>query len=195
MFMDEVRVEVFFNPPWVIRLYFIDEAKDGTPSTAHMLATGTVLYAQGSVLPELRTEADRLLRKGPPPIDEAELTHRRYAIIDLAEDADDVRASDPDALAYLLPLLVDRAIGLLYARGRRWRPKPKRLPGDLHHLDPIAATLLREYLQAPDLTRRDALACALVDRAITPLPRRFFAWDSAVEACPPQTNEDAPPCS
>lgn len=180
-----VRVEVFINPPWTIRSYVADELREGSPSTAHMLATGIPLYARGPVLSELRDEARRLLTDGPLALTEGELTQRRYDVIDLAEDADDVREGDPDALAYVLPLLVQRAIALLYARQRRWAPKPKRLPGDLERVDPDAAALLRAYLREPDLSRRHVLAGALVDRAIAPLPRAFFAWESKPEEMPP----------
>ncbi len=180
-----VRVEVFINPPWIIRSYFADELREGSPSTAHMLATGIPLFERGATLSELRDEARRLLADGPAALSEGELTQRRYDVIDLAEDADDVRAGNPDALAYVLPLLVQRAISLLYARQRRWTPKPKRLPGDLERVDPDAAALLRAYLREPDLSRRHALVGALVDRAIAPLPRAFFIWDSEPEEMPP----------
>ncbi len=175
MLLAGVRVEVFINPPWTIRSYFTAELRDGSPSTAHMLATGIPLFQRGPILFELRDEARRLIADGPLALTEGELTQRRYDVIDLAEDADDVREGDPDALAYVLPLLVERAIALLYARQRRWAPKPKRLPGDLERVDPDAAALLRAYLREPDLSRRHVLAGALVDRAIAPLPRTFFA--------------------
>ena len=184
LLLDGVPVEVFINPPWTIRSYFADEAKDGAPSTAHMLATGVVLYARDGTLEGLRDEARHILAQGPAALTDEELTQRCYFLVDLSEDADDVRENDPDALAFVLPMLVERAVALLYARARRWLPKPKRLPTDLEGFDPDAAALLRAYLHEPDLLRRYSLACALVERAIAPRPRRFFSWDSAPEEVP-----------
>lgn len=182
--IDGVRVELYSNPPWTIRAYLEEERADGTPMTAHMLATGIVLYAVGDVLPVLCAEAQAALRQGPPCLSEDALKWRVYEVVDVAEDAEDVCGVDHDALALLVPVLVQRAVDLLYARAGRWRPKLKRLPADLERLDPAAGALLRTYLRETDLLRRHTQARALAERAIVPYPLRFFAWDGAPEQAP-----------
>ncbi len=182
--IDNVRAEIFINPPWTIRAYFTEERHDGGPATAHMLVTGHVLYRQGSLLDELRSEAAAMLAAGPAALSESALTERRYFLIDLVEDAEDMRRDDPDALAFLLPGIVERSVTLLYARARRWRPKPKRLPSDLNAVDTHAAVLLRAYLHEADLATRHAAALALASHALGDIPRQFFAWDTELEYMP-----------
>jgi hypothetical protein len=124
------------------------------------------------------------LRQGPLPLSDDALNWRCYEVVDVAEDSDDVRDVDSDALALLVPMLVHRAVALLYARAGQWRPKWKRLPVDLERLDPIAGALLRAYLRASDLRERHNHARALAERAIAPHALRFFPWEGALEHMP-----------
>ncbi len=182
--IDGIRVELYTNPPWTIRSYVNEERADGTPMTAHMLATGMVLYSRGDTLAILRQEAQDALQQGPAPLSDEALNWRCYEVIDVAEDADDVCQGDCDALALLLPMLVQRAVALLYARRCRWRPKWKRLPADLERIDPIAGALLRAYLRASELNERHTHARTLAERAVAPHPLRFFPWEGAPEHMP-----------
>lgn len=60
---DAVPAEIFVNPPSAIRAYFAEEDRDGRRLTAHMLASGFVVFQANPVVGELRQEAAEWLGK------------------------------------------------------------------------------------------------------------------------------------
>lgn len=67
-----VPTEIFVNPPAAVRAYFADEDRSGRRLTAHMLATGVVIFRADGVVDELRAEATQWLAKETPmPISNA----------------------------------------------------------------------------------------------------------------------------
>jgi hypothetical protein len=96
-----VPAEIFINPPSAVRGYFDDEDRDGRRLTAHMLATGVVIFSTGTVVDELRAEATQWLVKDTP-ISAFERVSMRYTIASRLEDALDVLATDDVTAAMLL---------------------------------------------------------------------------------------------
>ena len=90
----DVPTEMFVNPPQSVRSYFRDEHKNARPVTAHMLATGWVVFDQTGIAAELAAEAQTWLAKTPEP-SAAQLTWLRYLIVDLLDNARDIRNDAP----------------------------------------------------------------------------------------------------
>ena len=64
-FFNGVPAELFVNPPERVERYFEEEVADGRPVTAHMLATGVVVFAIDPIVEQLRARAADVLAAPP----------------------------------------------------------------------------------------------------------------------------------
>lgn len=174
-FFHGVPAEIFVNPPERVERYFESERIDGRPSTAHMIATGFVVYDADPVIAQIRTRANEVLASGPT-VDEASLVQRRYAVATTLEDALDIVDVDPEMCAAILHVAVDGAARYRFVKERRWQPRNKELLTALDGLDAELATLVRQFYQASRLEDRIALARTIVERTMG--ATGFFEWES-----------------
>jgi predicted nucleotidyltransferase len=174
-FFRSVPAELFVNPPERVERYFEEEAADGRPITAHMLATGAVVYAADPVVEQLRARAAALLA-APPTAPAARLTALRYAAASQLEDGLDVAESDPATAQFFLNRAVDTALALRFWQAARWQPRGKELLAQLAVLDPPLADAARRFFAAPTHAERIALARLIVEG--TAGATGFFEWES-----------------
>ena len=125
-FFTGVPAEIFINSAPAVRGYFADEHRDGRPLTAHMLATGFVVYSSAAIVDELRREAEEWLVR-PSPMSDDQATRERYGIASRLEDGFDVLASDGPAATMLLSQAVTSMLEF-FCRSRAGRvPRSKEL--------------------------------------------------------------------
>jgi predicted nucleotidyltransferase len=180
-FGDGVPAEIFINPPHAVRGYFAEEHAAGRPITAHMLATGHVVLARGTIVAELRREAAAWLDRPSPP-DAAALVRSRYDAATLLEDALDVVEVEPAAAALLLARAVTAMLEL-WCRVRTGSiPRGKDLLGQAAQVDPALGALARTVFSDRPLPERVAAALGVAD--VTLGARGFFEWDSGAEPVP-----------
>jgi hypothetical protein len=180
-----VPAELFVNPPARIRRYFANEHAEGRPSTAHMFATGEVLGVPPGpphpVIAELVREARDWLAR-PLALTPLELTMRRYAVVDLLDDARDTIADDAAAAHLLLGSAVSGIVAYAFLARGMFQPRRKRAAAALDEIDPAAGELVRRWT-----TQHGAEALATVEA----LARRvlgvdtFFDWTSDREPVTP----------
>ncbi len=178
-FFDGVPTEIFINPPPAIRGYFVDEDRDGRRLTAHMLATGVVVYHSDPVVDELRTEAREWLARRSAMSD-AERTHARYTIAARLEDALDVAGTD-DVTATML--LTDAVTAMLEYACRAHDgqiPRRKDLVAVVGARTPELARLATAFFRAVTVAGRVEHARQLADRIVG--AQGFFPWDSGPES-------------
>ena len=176
-----VPAEIFVNPPARIAGYFEAERRDGRPRTAHMFATGFVIFDADACVEALRERAVAVLGTPPDPSPEF-LVRYRYAVATGLEDAEDVASADPDLCAALLHRAVESAIEYRFWVGHRWQPRPKDTLAALGTLDAPLAAAVRAFYRAADLRERGRLAREIVGR--TSGATGFFEWESPVEPLP-----------
>ncbi|HMG54891.1 MAG TPA: nucleotidyltransferase domain-containing protein [Kofleriaceae bacterium] len=128
-----VPAELFVNPPAQTRRYFASEHEAGRPSTAHMFATGEPIAPVDPVVAALIDEARDWLAR-PLEISPARLEARRYAPVDLLDDARDVAAGDPATARLLLGEAVRLIVEYAFWRARRFQPRRKRALAALEDL-------------------------------------------------------------
>jgi predicted nucleotidyltransferase len=177
-FSEGVPTEIFINPPSAIRAYFIDEDRDGRRLTAHMLATGVVLYRSDPVVDDIRTEAREWLARRTL-ISDAERTHTRYSLATRLEDGLDVAGTD-DVTATML--LTDTVTAMLEYACRVHDgqiPRRKDLIAVVGARAPDVARLAQAFSRAATVTERVEHAVQLADQIIG--ARGFFPWDSGPE--------------
>ncbi len=177
-FFEAVPAEIFINPPSAIRGYLIEEDRDGRPLTAHMLATGVVVYRSDPVVDGLRAEAREWLTRHAV-LSESERTRMRYAIATRLEDGLDVAGTD-DVTAMLF--LTDAVIAMLEydCRVHDGRiPRRKELMAVVGARSPELARLAAAFSRATTMAERVENAVQLAERVIG--ARGFFPWDSGPE--------------
>jgi predicted nucleotidyltransferase len=174
-FFNGVPTEIFINPPQMIRDYFREEYADGEPITAHMLATGTVVYAEGTIIDTLRAEARDWLDKRSE-LTEAQLVAARYAAVTLFEDAMDVANADEGTATMMMSMAVMAMLELVCRMKAGRIPRRKDLLGMVEAIDDKLGTAARDFFTATDFAERQGSAERIADRTIG--ARGFFEWDS-----------------
>jgi len=177
-FSRGVPTEIFINPPSIVRRYFDEEHRDGRPITAHMVATGAVVFQADSVVADLRREAADWLGKIAAPNNDR-VTRDRYAATTRFEDATDVGAVDPDTAT----MLMAQAVTAMLEHDCRVKdgriPRSKDLLGAIARRDPELGRLARAFFAATSYADRRAVGETIADRTVG--ARGFFEWDSGPE--------------
>jgi hypothetical protein len=177
-----VPAELFVNPPVAIRRYFVEEAENARPVTAHMLATGHVVLALDPVVTALRDEARTWLgQRGE--LSESDATRDRYLLATLLEDALDLAERDP---ALAAALAGKAALGMLEHHCRVKTgvlPRHKDLLEATASIDADLANLARKLFESGAGLERLDYARSIADRTVG--ARGFFEWESLLEAVEP----------
>jgi hypothetical protein len=174
-FFSGVPVEILINPPHAVRWYFREESEVGRPITAHMLATGFVVYSCSPIVDELRGEAREWLKR-PTALSDDEALRERYAIAGRLEDGADVAGTDGPTATMLLTQSVASMLEF-FCRSRIGRvPRSKELLATAKAQDGEVGRLAQTFFDAGGVAERLAAAEELADRVLG--VRGFFEWDS-----------------
>jgi len=169
-----VPAELFVNPPDRVRGYFESEHADGQPGTAHMLATGIVLPGADETVAELVREAQAWLTR-PIQLTPAELASKRYAAVDMLDNARDMVDTDPAVTQLLLADAVRQTIEYAFWKRSMFQPRRKDLLRALHDIDPTAVGLVRALTGANHEASLQ-IAIALANHVLG--VDTFFEWES-----------------
>jgi hypothetical protein len=172
---DGVPCEIFVNPPAAIEGYLRTEAGERRPITAHLLATGEIVFDPRGVMARWRERGREALRS-VPELGEAGRTSMRYFAACVFEDACDRIDEDPATAVMFLGEAVERMLAFALARAGRWMPRRKELLGVVEGFDPELARLARAFLLEGAPARKLELAGEVADRTIE--ARGFFEWEA-----------------
>ncbi len=171
--VGDVPVEIFLNPPEQM-LHYIAA---GDHHSMHMMGQGVLLWVRDdakATIRRLRSWCRTGYAQGPRPLGEQERRARRYAIIDLLQDAHDILRTDPAMANLLMSQVIEQALSLYYAERRLWAPKGKRLLADLRTRDPELAMRLERFVTLTDPEVRHQLLLAILDQV---MGRGRYGWD------------------
>ncbi len=181
-FFRTVPVEIFINPPEVVRSYFPSEHRNGRRSTAHMLATGFVVLEHDPIVEQLRSESRDWLAR-PDECSSADAQRARYAAATHLEDGADITAEDPAVAS----LILGRAVTLMLEYRLRSSghpiPRAKTLVTEVAALDPALGDMVCRFTQAVSPAARLDAAQRIGDHVLH--ARGFFEWDSGPEPVAP----------
>ena len=173
-----VPAEIFFNPANQVREYFKGENRSGHPSASHIIATGTVVYSEGTIADELRAEALEWLERPLANTDD-DLVRARYFAATRLEDGADVVDKDPATSALFLTQAVSAMMEFFFLSKRIAAPRNKELLTAIARTDRTLGNLIEEFFRTPSPAKRLDLANTIADRTIG--VRGFFEWDSGWE--------------
>jgi predicted nucleotidyltransferase len=181
-FFNGVPAEIFVNPLERVAGYFESDRRAGRAVTAHLLASGSVVYQADRIGDDVQAQARAALRRPPEPTP-AGLTRLRYRAVNWLDDATDVAADDPETCSALAAHAVEEAVCYRFWTARRWQPRPKDTLRALAAVDADLAQHVRAFYRAPDAAVRLRLAHRIVADAVG--ATGFFEWESDVEAVSP----------
>jgi hypothetical protein len=177
-YFNGVPTEILVNPPEKVRSYFVEEHREGRLITAHMVATGVVVYEADPVVEELRAESRDWLAR-PITVLPEQMVRERYIAATRLEDGADVSATDgPTAAMFLTQAVIAMLEFSLRARGERL-PRSKELLATIAAHDPDLGRLAASFFTAITPAQRLGAAETIGDRTIG--VRGFFEWDSGPE--------------
>ena len=174
-----VPVEMFVNPEAAVLEYMVTEAREGRPLTAHMLATGVVVFAKDpDRMSELRRHAQESLDT-PPTWSELDLVRTRYAAASLVEDAVDKRDTDPVTAMRLLGIAMEAALTYWFKRRGEYQPRTKDTLAGIADADPVLGHLLSRFWETAALPDRWEAGLVATERILG--TTGFFEWESDQE--------------
>lgn len=142
--VDGIQVEIFFNPPTNIPIYWEREERG---QTLTMFAQGKILYDPRGILAGLQKEAQTRYDAGPQAQTEDEIARARFFIQDAFDDAADALAAGSPIAFVVLHQVFELLMTQYYRMQRRWQPKTKRLLSDLNRRDGTLYELARRFLE------------------------------------------------
>jgi len=171
-----VPCEIFVNNPAQVRHYFASELQSNRPVTAHLLATGQLVYGPDNLqLVALMEEARRYATLANP-LTEEQATFRKYGLVTLLEDAADTLATDEATSLYLLDQAVAQLIEFVFAARQHPLPRIKERLRGLCELDAALGRGVQQYYQPVGARQKYELAKDLVLRVAG--ATEFFEWSS-----------------
>lgn len=174
-FFRGVPTEIFINPPGTVRQYFEDEDRAGRRLTAHMLATGMVVYRTDSVVSDLIAEAAEWLVKDTP-LSDVERVITRYGIATRVEDALDILETDDVTATVLFAETVLELLEYCCKAENGRVPRRKDLLAEVSARHPEIARLAVRSIHATTAAERASCVVEMADRVIG--AHGFFEWDS-----------------
>lgn len=171
-----VPCEIFVNNPAQVRGYFASELRQNRPVTAHLLATGQLVF--GSDNPQLLSllgEARHYVTLASPLTAE-QATFRKYGLATLVEDAADMLTIDEATSVYVLNQAIAQLVELVFATHQHPLPRIKERLASLSHLDAAVGLGVQQYYQLADARQKYELAKTLVLRVAG--ATEFFEWSS-----------------
>jgi len=140
-YVDQIEIEYFKNPPQQIRAYF--ESEKNNPHTAHMLATGEIVYSKSDEVFPLVQEAKKIINAGRPHPDGQQIELMKYKLDDLGKDLKDCWAVQ-DLIGYSATKskIIKLVLDILFYLNRRYTPKDKWLSETLNSSYPKVYDLI-----------------------------------------------------
>jgi hypothetical protein len=176
-FFNGVPAEFFINPLHQIRKYFSQERADSRPMTAHMIATGFVMYDPEGLFGKLQAEAHSILSQTPEPL--PNVTQKRYDIALLYEDAMDVIERDHHTARLSLNNTLWALIDFYFVAKPAYLPRTKDILLELNRCDAYLHRMVLSALNASNVHDMADSVGLLLDRLIH--ARGFFEWESEPE--------------
>ena len=172
---EGIPAEIFINSPAWVEGYLTQEAAEGRPIFAHMLATGVVVFSSSPKTERIIGMACASLEKGAS-FSEAALEQQRYVAACLFEDAMDVAGRDSVTAALILGRAVDATVKYWFATRQRFSVRSKEQLLVLGAEDPEVGRLIEQTLLAPKMELRVSAARELAQSVLG--HTGFFEWDS-----------------
>lgn len=173
--------ESFFYEGWPIEWYlhnlesyyafYESDCARAKPSLPKMVSEGIVLYGGGKA-EALQEEASMILKKGPAPWEENEITLKRYFLTDVLEDF--IGATDRGEEICCASALAEQVHEFLLRTNEQWVGSSKWIVRALRNYDQTLADRFVEVFDMFYQTREKEQVISFVDEALKPYGGRLF---------------------
>ncbi|MCB0686532.1 MAG: hypothetical protein KDC53_08405 [Saprospiraceae bacterium] len=145
VWINNVEIEYFKNPPQQVRKYFAEEK--ASPNTAHMLASGRLVFSKSNIARALMEEAKEIIAILPREISRAEIELAKYIVDDYFKDMEDaIENGDSIGIGLIHFKIVNYAVDLFCKVKRIRRFKDKGLGDQLRSVDPEFAAVIEKSI-------------------------------------------------
>lgn len=136
---NEWPIELFVHSLETLHYFFNNNIASRAPSIVQMCAEGEILINQDHLASSIQSDAQTLLKQGPPPLKPQEKESYRYTISDLLEDlkGNQSHAENP----FIVSQLVNQTLSYLLAINNHWIGTGKWLFRHLNDFDPGLASV------------------------------------------------------
>lgn len=157
-FFNGVPCQLFCNPPQRVLRYFDEERGrlNNGPTTAHMLASGTVILDRDPRIARIRDEARKALELPPQPNQQL-LQLMRYHAVSAVENALDVHRTDPDMAMLEICNALPNMLHYYFLKQGKYVPRHKDTLKQVRQHDPDLARLVHQLFVADESSRADLL--------------------------------------
>jgi predicted nucleotidyltransferase len=157
---EGVPFEALVHDEGTLRWFLEADVKAGRPVLIRMVTDGILIGPRLQRADELRREAETLLVKGPPQLDQEALDRMRYVISSLLTDLADER---PDFERVAIGSALYQALGDFILRSNgQWSGAGKWLPRQMTAFDPVLGDA---FVEAFDMLFREGEAKLVLDCA------------------------------
>lgn len=143
--VDGFLIEYFANPPAQMPGYFREDHSDNAAMAATMFATGRILFDKEGVLPDLRREARKWLRKRHAKPGKTWLKLNGYGLWDRLDNLQDAHERQAPDFAYVY----HDALNAIYAAYAKLLGQPILHPHQQYRVLTDPETARRKYLIEP----------------------------------------------
>lgn len=176
-FFNSVPCEIFINNLTQVYKYFESERKANRPVTAHIIATGKLMFsADNAQIEKLLSDAKNFAFTSVALSDEEELA-RKYLISNLFEDASDLKETDPSSANYVLDKVMQELISFIFQQNLQPLPRIKERLQLLVNLDPKSGERVKKYYESASLQEKFKLVEQLLLNWVG--YTTFFEWSSS----------------
>lgn len=159
--------EVFGHDAGKISDWFARDTSRRRPTLARMCADGASLVDADGTGAAIRDQARAVLTAGPPPLETAELDHRRYALTDLLDDL--AGSKDAGETVLICCNIVVQSAELALLNSGNWLGTGKWLLRELRAFDrPLADDLIAAHDEPASLAQ-------LADRVLASVGGQLWA--------------------
>lgn len=165
-------IEAFVHNFTSYKAFFESDCRRGRPSLPKMVAEG-VPIKEDARLEAVKSEAERLLEKGPEPWSADTIRFKRYFLTDLLDDF--IGSSDRMEDLFIASALAEAASEFVLRTNRQWIGQSKWIMRALRNFDPDLAKRFSEGFDNFYRTGNKEKIITLADLVMQPYGGRLFA--------------------
>ena len=166
-YFNNIPCEIFINPFNKVIDYLDVDYKNNRPITAHMIASGYVIRGADNIeiINLINLAKEYLCKK--PLFQEKKLLFIKYGIVNLFEDATDVKDTDEILALYIINRVVLESIDYIYLLNLHPLPRLKERIANLQSIDTFLYNQIIEYYSQSDFYSKYISCEKLVKRLLS----------------------------
>ncbi|TDQ41584.1 nucleotidyltransferase domain-containing protein [Aureibacillus halotolerans] len=172
LLLEGCPLELFVYNQGALQTVMVTETYAGVPFMSRLTAEGILYTDQEGIGSELLEQARLILKKGPHPLSQLDISSRRYAITDTLVDFEDDRPAIETI--YVLQQLLHDIQEFVCRTNGRWTGQGKWAGRELAETDPLFCQTLEDALFHYQKTGQKEALISCIDQQLNLYGGRLF---------------------